>query len=169
MLSKIRNRKGFTLFELMIVVAIIGILAAIAIPNYLGMQKKAKIRAVTEAGASLKSELQSWMAATVDQETGVVDFDGSGVIDAADDAILAGLTVAGIPAQWDGLHAIGAALPEISPWNGLALYNTAAVAGDGQIAITCGGALGPNTCQIQGWDGDAANLTPIFLDLVSVE
>ena len=50
----LRNKKGFTLIELMIVVAIIGILAAIAIPNFLKFQAKSK---QSEAKTNLKAIL----------------------------------------------------------------------------------------------------------------
>ena len=48
--------KGFTLVELMIVIVIVGVLSAVALPNFLGQQNKAKItEATSKMGAILKS------------------------------------------------------------------------------------------------------------------
>ena len=51
-------QQGFTLIELMIVVAIIGILAAIAIPSYQNYTKKAKFTEVVQATAPFKIAIE---------------------------------------------------------------------------------------------------------------
>lgn len=51
MFRRIKDSKGFTLIELMIVVAIIGILAAVAVPAFMKYMKRAR---TTEAAPNLK-------------------------------------------------------------------------------------------------------------------
>ena len=59
-----RSAEGFTLIELMIVVAIIGILASIAIPNFLRFQGRAR---QAEAKTNLKAIFTSSKSAFVEQ------------------------------------------------------------------------------------------------------
>ena len=56
------SKKGFTLIELMIVVAIIGILAAIAIPNFMNYQCKAKQSEAKTALGSVRTLQEAYRA-----------------------------------------------------------------------------------------------------------
>ena len=63
MLQKLRgDSKGFTLSELMIVIAIIGILAAIAIPNFIAYRNKAFCSAAESDANNIAAALADYYA-----------------------------------------------------------------------------------------------------------
>ena len=59
---KLNNKKGFTLIELMIVIAIIGILAAIAIPNFIEYRNKAFCSKAETDAQSILAAISSYFS-----------------------------------------------------------------------------------------------------------
>ena len=60
MMIKMNSRKGFTLVEIMIVVAIIGLLAAIAIPNFIRARTTAQRNACIANLKQIQGAIQVW-------------------------------------------------------------------------------------------------------------
>ena len=75
-----KNRKGFTIVELVIVIAVIAILAAVLIPTFSGVIQKANdSAALQEATSTMKSALAMSKSGTLADNTLFVVGDNSGI------------------------------------------------------------------------------------------
>jgi len=75
MLQKLHSkRQGFTLVEIMIVVAIIALLAAIAVPNFLRARQRSQATAILEEVKLLEGAKEQWAVETNQKGDADVDF-----------------------------------------------------------------------------------------------
>ncbi|HEX4925995.1 MAG TPA: prepilin-type N-terminal cleavage/methylation domain-containing protein [Bdellovibrionales bacterium] len=118
------NNKGFSLVELMVVVAIIGILSAIAIPNFQRFQRKSRqseaksmLGAIYTAEKTFHQEWNSYIGA----------LDTIGYIPSGQLRYRGGFTAVGAPNPPVGYQG-----PAIS-----ALFDTVAVCGDARFTQSC--------------------------------
>jgi type IV pilus assembly protein PilA len=86
-----RARKGFTLLELIVVLVILGLLAAIAIPTYQRIISESEKTSVRETAKAFSRNVLA--IASIDQVSGAVPTD-SAVVDAADAELDASVTIA---------------------------------------------------------------------------
>ena len=107
-MRKLMNKKGFSLVELMIVVVIMGILVAVAIPLYGAIQDNAKNKTCKNNMVALRSNATNYFA-SYDKK-----LDATSLASTFDDKVL----------------------PKC-PWNGGTAYTIAYGAADGSVTVTC--------------------------------
>lgn len=110
-----KNQKGFTLIELMIVIAIIAILAAIALPAYSDYTKKSKVSEVILAASAARTAVSEYAA--------------------SNNALP--------PAAWAGIESQSSTFVSGVTWNGTTITATSTVPG-ATGTITLAGTLRSN-------------------------
>jgi len=123
--------QGFTLIEMMIVVAIISILSAVAVPGYTGFQERSRHSALEGAAGAAEAELQFWLQSAFSGPSGMIEVDTNydGSVPSGD-MNNAALKAAGVAATY-----VAARAGETSPWSNKVPLWVVGTAGNGQIGL----------------------------------
>lgn len=102
-----QNNKGFTLIEIMVVIIIIGLLAALVLPKFIGSEDKAKREVVKTQVRAFESALDAYRL-----DNGFYPTTDQGL-----DALVKKPEVGRVPAKWrEGGYLKPARIPK-DPWN----------------------------------------------------
>lgn len=104
----LRNQKGFTLIEIIAVLVILGILAAVAIPKYMDVQNSARVKAASGQIAEVKGRLSTAMAGFMLSNNGQKPADGAALIAYANAITTACPTAVTVEGDFTYLCAAGA-------------------------------------------------------------
>jgi general secretion pathway protein G len=140
-----KNQKGFTLIELMVVLIILGLLATIVLPKFLGSEEKAKRKVAITQMRSLESALDSYRL-----DNGFYPTTDQGL-----DSLIKKPEVGRIPDKWrEGGYLKPARIPK-DPWNKEYVYIAPGSEGREYEIVSYGADGEPggdgNNADIQSW------------------
>lgn len=146
-----KRQAGFTIVELVVVIALLGILAAVALPRFIDVTDDAKVGAVNGAAGAFRS------AVALAQAQGIAKDVSSADITLKDGTVI-GLSADGYPVGGTGTTSIAAAANAqcVTLWQGLigtgTSIATAAATGIDWVAVATA-----NTCTYTYYGGDTTS------------
>lgn len=160
-----QGEAGFTLIELMIVVTIIGILAAVAIPRYITYMRSSQTAEVGNIGGLMVSAMQSYAdAQSLTPATAVTAFNGTGLAPAGATAPTNPLNTVlpqlALPGNASFSYAVSAVAASAGPQSGDVAYcilATPVVSGFAPVMYSSSPISATGTAAKNGWTGRVFN------------